>query len=511
MRALVFALTSGFAAALVMVGAGPSVAAPVVDPGSGRLIVSTGFDVKRDGFSFQNWGENDGTPHTRELTVEGLRAVFGDEVCARVVMGICSPTTVAETAIDHWNDAMSGGHCFGMAVLAGLYSTKKLSPFPLAMPWQSVYDMPVSAPLDELIARLFITQGYPPSTSAGSSDTVADTLGKLRSAWARGDNYVLGIFTEDQTAGHAITPIALRDLGAGKRGIVVYDNNYPGEEKMVVADPAANTWFYSTATNPDQPVWPFQGSESNPIRMFPLSTALARHSDPDLAEDDTIVMVTDTNGTAQGVGDVDWDVHVTYPDGRPMTDVEERLMLNQDNSVTIQIPAKRAFRLHVDSVTPGQTADIRTTILSSGGAVSVEDLEIPSQARATFDVDPARLGVTVSSTAPTTAGFELASENSLRSIAAETNQLSIGPGTSVSMSTTQSGVTLRSLGRAQKVNLTVERSDTFTDRTAGNRTPFSLPAGGSVDVPVGIWTGWEPIAATVRSGANSTPVTLAAR
>ncbi len=105
------------------------------------------------------------------------------------------------------------------------------------------------------------------------------------------------MYTDDErTAGHAINPIAIRDLRDGKYGIVVYDNNFPGQEKMVVVDPAADTWYYSTATNPSEPTLLFQGSQKNRLILIPVASALARHHDPDLSSDDTFVIVTDTNG-----------------------------------------------------------------------------------------------------------------------------------------------------------------------------------------------------------------------
>ncbi|MBD0862906.1 hypothetical protein IA539_17115 [Gordonia sp. zg691] len=509
-RLLVAALVLAVSASLSVVAAGSSAAAPVVNPKAGKLVAKADFEVKRDGFSFENWGPNDAA-HSRGLSIEGMRAVFGDEVCARIVLGVCSPTTVAELVQQEFNDAMTGGHCFGMAALAGLYATKRLNPFPFAMPWQSVYSIGPSAPLDELIARMFITQGFPPTDLAQSEVSASQALSRLRSAWTRNDNYVLAIYTdEERQAGHAINPIAIRDLGEGKRGIVVYDNNFPGVEKMVVVDPAAERWYYSTATNPSEPTMLFQGSAANKMMLVPLASILARHQDPDLRNDDTVVVVSDTNGGARGAGDVDWDVRVTDPAGRTIPGVEKKIFFNNDNTASFTVPANRKFRIVVDGVEAGRTADINATVLSSGGAVAMGDLEVPAGATAVIDADPARHALRVSSSATTTAEFQVATEDSLRSLSTETSQLSIGPGSSVSVGATSPvGVTVLTEGRAQKVRLAVERSDTLTDRTAITRTPVTLRPGAKLDVPVNLWTGWGPLTATVRSGASVTPVTLA--
>ncbi|GAC84051.1 hypothetical protein GP2_017_00800 [Gordonia paraffinivorans NBRC 108238] len=497
------------AATLTVTETGAADAAPVVDPTAGKVVAHSGFDVRRDGFSFENWGDN-GPLHRRGLTIDGMRAVFGDEVCARIVLGICSPTTVSELVQDVYNDMMTGGHCYGMAALAGLYATKRLDKFPLAMPWQTVYSMPPSAPLDELIARMFVTQGFPPSDQYEDGVGVSEALSKLRAAWKRNDNYILAVYTDDErTAGHAINPIAIRDLRDGKYGIVVYDNNFPGQEKMVVVDPAADTWYYSTATNPSEPTLLFQGSQKNRLILIPVASALARHHDPDLSSDDTFVMVTDTNGGARGAGDVDWKVRVTDLSGNPIRGVEQRVLLNNDNAAQFTVPAGKKFRVVVDGVEAGKTADIRAVAMSAGGAVGVGDLEVPSGATAALDIDPVRHSVRVTSSAPTTADFEVATEDSLRSVSVDTSQLAIGPGSAVSVGANSlTGVTLQTQGRAQKVSIAVERSDTIADRNAVTRAPITLRPGAKVDVPVNLWTGWNPIAATVRAGNSTTIVPL---
>ncbi|MGW0038737.1 hypothetical protein [Gordonia sp. NPDC003376] len=511
-RLLVSALAVAVSAPLMVMTAAPADAAPVVNPKAGKVVAKSAFDVKRDGFSFENWGPDDEL-HRRGLTVDGMRAVFGDGVCARITVEVCSPTTVAELLQQELNASMTGGHCYGMAALAGLYSTKRLNTLPLAMPWQSVYDMKPSAPLDELIARMFITQSFPPTARTEAELPASEILTRLRAAWARNDNYILGIYTDEKKeAGHAITPIAIRDLGAGKSGIVVYDNNFPGVEKMIIVDPAANSWFYSTATNPSEPTLLFEGSPANPMSLTPLSTALGHHEAPYVRGDYTLVMVSDTNGGARGEGDVEWDLRVTDLDGNVIPGVDQRILLNNDNTGSIMVPKGKKFRIVVDGVDAGRVADINTTVVSAGGAVVVDDMEVPAGATATLDVDPTRHAVTVRSTAPTTAGFEVATQDSLRSVTTQTSQLAIGPEAPVSVgATSRSGITVASQGRAQKVQFAVERSDTLTDRNAANHTPITVGSGGRIDVPVNTWTGWEPLTATVHSGGSTTAVPIPTR
>lgn len=85
-----------------------------VDPGSGRLSASSGFDVTRDGFSFDNWGPGS-DEHRRSLTPAAMQSLFGDDICARIVNGECvlsAPGAALESAA---NEMAAGGHCYGMA------------------------------------------------------------------------------------------------------------------------------------------------------------------------------------------------------------------------------------------------------------------------------------------------------------------------------------------------------------------------------------------------------------
>lgn len=54
----------------------------------------------------------------------------------------------------------------------------------------------------------------------------------------------------DGTGGHAITPFAIEDQGAGKVAILVYDNNFPGIVRAVQVDLEKETWTYVGGTNP---------------------------------------------------------------------------------------------------------------------------------------------------------------------------------------------------------------------------------------------------------------------
>jgi hypothetical protein len=39
--------------------------------------------------------------------------------------------------------------------------------------------------------------------------------------------YSIGIYMADGSGGHAVTPVSITDLGKGKFGLNIYDNNWP--------------------------------------------------------------------------------------------------------------------------------------------------------------------------------------------------------------------------------------------------------------------------------------------
>src|SRR5690349_6184372 len=70
---------------------------------------------------------------------------------------------------------------------------------------------------------------------------------------------------EDQPGGHAITAYGIRDQGDGVYWIMVYDNNYPGQERHMTVDTNANTSEYEASINPSVEPDLYKGTEANPL------------------------------------------------------------------------------------------------------------------------------------------------------------------------------------------------------------------------------------------------------
>ena len=83
-------------------------------------------------------------------------------------------------------------------------------------------------------------------------------------------------------------PYAVRDQGGGTFHIMVYDNNFPGEERAIVVDTNANTWEYNAAMNPNEEfeIWSGNLDNGNQIELTPTSSRAGTHACWFCAEED---------------------------------------------------------------------------------------------------------------------------------------------------------------------------------------------------------------------------------
>ncbi|PYE19989.1 hypothetical protein DFR67_102127 [Williamsia limnetica] len=478
------------------------------DPTSGTLIADSGFEVKRDGFSFANWGESDAL-HRRSMTPATMQSLYGDRICARIVDGACVLSATGEVLEQDSNESSNGGHCFGLAAVAGLFASGQLDKTGYVPAGQNLYDVGPSDRLDGLISRYFNTQYAVPTSDSPSRSSVASTLDQLEAAWQRGDHVVLGILGE--IGGHGITPIALRDLGDGKTGIVVYDNNFPGVEKMMVADAASDTWYYTTALNPADKSYLFVGSPSNQMIIFPLSQMTRVHECPtcrDVGDDSVLLLVKDTAKNPDGSAN-DWTLGITTPDGRPVAGLEKLAHANTARSELYRVPAGAAFKLTIGGVPLGQTADMDISILGDGWINEVDDLELLPGASASVTVDDDQRALRLSSTYPLTPRLTVASEEADWSVAAKGTGLNLLPGSTVSVGRDTDGdytFGLAGIGLPGSLHVDVKRSDTTADHIARTNGSVAIPVGTTGSVAAETWDGTTPL--MFRVGSQNHPMTV---
>lgn len=240
---------------------------------SGNTVASLGFELTRDGFSFENYSFVAGA----ELDAHAMRELFGDQVCADAPSDNCTLTEPAQQWAAQTSAEMEGGHCYGFSMTALRFFTHNLSPSTFGAP--TVYQLPFSSTLQSEIAYGWANQTLTDVQNQIVHLTPTQTLRFLEQAMAKGQTYTMGIL--NQSDGHAVTPIAIIDHGGGKFGIEIYDNNFPGVPREIAVDTNADTWSYYGATTPgvDAYQWDGQGT-NNPMLLEPLSAIEHQHACP---------------------------------------------------------------------------------------------------------------------------------------------------------------------------------------------------------------------------------------
>ena len=229
-----------------------------------------GFDPMIDGFSFANWGE------TGQLGATGMIALFGeDDVCAEVTNAGCVLYPAAQQWADQINEAMAGGHCEGMAVMAARLFRGDAAASDLDPAAESTFDLELEDPdVANAIDMWWATQMLAPVQAAFSAFQQyqpSEIAAELAAGLQRGDGYTMGIYSP--AGAHAITPFAVSEED-GQIAVSVYDNNFPGTVQRIMIDPAAEQWSYAMgSTNPDAPSDGWEGGLGT-IELTPMASRM---------------------------------------------------------------------------------------------------------------------------------------------------------------------------------------------------------------------------------------------
>lgn len=418
---------------------------------SGTLVASSGFDVRRDGFSFRNWGPPT-DQHGRAITPAAMQSLFGDRVCSPdSVADACVLTPMGVVTAGIVESGMDGGHCFGMAAVAGLAYRGAIDTSTFLPAGATVYDAAPSPALDALVGRYFATQDWEPTARTERMQPFGETVALLRQAWERGDDYLMGFYTADGSAGHAVTPIAVRDLDDGRQGIVVYDNNFPGVEKMIVGNSADDSWVYTTAADPADDSYLFVGSPDNQLALFPLDTMTQVHDCPSCDEvegngTDYVVFVSDGGNDEDDpavVNEPEWTLDVAGGDGGPDRSIVRSEAIANDNTAVLQAPITTPMTLTLsDLVSDEGPATVQIAVLADGWVARVESLTLDADAAVTLVLDPGARTVAMTSTGGTTADLTVATETGPESKSATVRTIELPDGRTTVLGSTPNALTL---------------------------------------------------------------------
>ncbi len=240
-------------------------------------LASAQFEFGADDFGFENY-TNESMP--LNLTADEMQALFGPMVCAEGSGESCVLTPPAERWMEQTSDSMGGGHCEGMAVQSLRFWIGEDDP--------SEYGGELPAEL-QLADNEFLQREIGLWWATQAIDEVADReirmspmalVALLETSFeSEGETYTLGFYKRDMTGGHAVLPVDVVDLEDGSVGIVVYDNNYPGEERIIAVDPDTDSWQYVASTSPDVPGSEYEGDASTrTLTLTPLSIRTGPHA-----------------------------------------------------------------------------------------------------------------------------------------------------------------------------------------------------------------------------------------
>jgi hypothetical protein len=236
------------------------------------LSVDLGFRPETNGFSFENYGNENGI---QNLTPASMQHMFGKQVCATEGES-CILTPPAKRWMEETNKGMNGGHCEGMAALSLLlYIDKaKVDEFGKAPD----LTLQGNSKLQHEIAYWFATQGVAPTAASEIRDRTPVEILNLLTDGLKSTNsptYTMGIYQQGFKGGHAITPYAIEELDSGKVAVLVYDNNHPKLERRLEIDRNANTWKYNASTKPDEAESMYIGdAESKTLTLTPTPPRL---------------------------------------------------------------------------------------------------------------------------------------------------------------------------------------------------------------------------------------------
>lgn len=313
--------------------------------------VSTGFEPALDGLRFENFG---GTIAPSLLDTRDMVQLFGSSSCAPGTSGeACVLTGAAEAWMLDNNGAMSGGRCEGFAVLsqAAWADEEDLERLGAA----NVGQLALDDPSGHAIARWFATQNLPSVAEGTQPLQAGDALTVLRKELRQGRlESRIGIVRIDEVGqpmgGHAVTPYGMREDGSDIE-ILVYDSNFPGEERVVHVDPEAGAWWYEASTNPGTDSFLYEGTAANgnPLYIARLADRLGRHAFGGGAGDGGVDAVASATGPVTLTLSVDGEpVSLTDPAAGARGLPGFSGLWSDDVPARYQVPADASIVLHAE-------------------------------------------------------------------------------------------------------------------------------------------------------------------
>ena len=242
---------------------------------TGPLVADSGFRPERDGFLFENYGQQlaDGSLPTN-LTVDDVRKMFSDAVCVAGGGPTCVLIPEAQQWLTSTNSQMASGHCYGFAVTAELFWAHKSNPAAFGASTTQALSILKNPVLQRNIAYSWAEQLLPATQRAAVSGPPNLMLHRLETALVPNpsETFTIGLTRRNGTGGHAVTPYAVEDGGSGKFNVLIYDNNTPTVTQAISFDTNANSWQYVAQVSPRVKPSSYDGdANSQNLFLYPSS------------------------------------------------------------------------------------------------------------------------------------------------------------------------------------------------------------------------------------------------
>jgi hypothetical protein len=251
---------------------------------------------------------------------------------------------------------------------------------------------PMRDPATQTITRLFGTQYLAPDVLpdavAGQSPTqLVQTLMKTLPSGTV--PFILTLFGE--VGGHAITPYAVLDRGAGMYDIAVYDNNYPLRALAVTVDTNTDSFVYTSATNPNSPSYTWSTANNSTIALVDLDDVLGQQPCPVCRGKDEGTMLAFSSWATANAGAI--TIGLLDLEGQPLADDLYRVLdtLNppteeQTSSPLIVVDPGVEFLVAIQAGKLAEAQPVEVYAMSNGASEYLILEELPSNGTALFGV-----------------------------------------------------------------------------------------------------------------------------
>lgn len=245
---------------------------------AGTIVADSGFRVAADGFSFPNYGDEEGY---KNLDAREVQRIYGRAACLTGRGANCVLTPALRSWMRSVNESMDGGHCYGFSALTQMIYKEQIQRFGYSSlsafggPTPFGLQITGNSRLQRSIARAFSYQMLPSVNAQAVQGSPKQILRHMieHIGDGSGQSWNLLIFQWGFAAGHAITPYAVEDMGNGVYQVHVYDNNWPEDDsRRLIVDTNRNTWSYYASTQPGIPDARYNGNAKSRTLMLKPNT-----------------------------------------------------------------------------------------------------------------------------------------------------------------------------------------------------------------------------------------------